>query len=548
MKKLLLIICFIGSLLNAFFANATTNVYVSVAGQSECWEPDTSPINPTVESNWITVGQPIFAADVLAATGWTVNFINGCIGSTGLLQESYTLGHGINPAWLGNPPSYTEQTPYTSLLSAIGSNTLKAALWLGSESDNSDNPSDLQGGLQALATHFQTDLGNSSLPVIFDVYGQDTEDYSYSTYPSWTTNQLAEIAEIPTIPHGYLGAMAYDMSVSSNGIHWNDSTPMAHRMANAFLYAYGYSNYIRGPYIKGATVTGSNTVTVSVQQNPASTGWTAVSNPVGFQIFNWGTAVTISNVVLTNPSTITITTSGMISSGYELRYMMDINPANLGVTYNNTTNLANNIPRDNTPLALPLEIYDGTITETITSYAVSGTVSGAPYEAYIALSYTGTSSGGGVASGTSFNFNLAPGTYTITPSLPYLTGYTFSPASQTVTVANAAITGVNFTASADGTNYTLTTTASTGVASITSSPSGISCPSTCSYSFNSGTGVSLSSACSSGYQNPVYSGACSGSSCSVTMNAAEAVTATCSAVISGSGNAGLSGNLAGNFQ
>src|SRR5208283_2889585 len=79
------------------------------------------------------------------------------------------------------------------------------------------------------------------------------------------------------------------------------------------------------------------------------------------------------------------------------------------------------------------------------------------------------------------------------------------------------------------TYYTLTTTQGTGVASITSSPSGISCPSTCSSSYASGTAVTLTSTCSTGYQNPVYSGACTGSTCSVTMNAAESVSVNCSA-------------------
>ena len=434
MRKILLIICF---LLIPFCVNATTNVYVSVGGQSNC--ATGAPFN----SNWIAVGQPIFAADVLAATGWTVNFINGCIGGTGLLQQSATLGHGSSPAWMGNPPTYTEQSPYTTLISNIGSNTIKAVLWLGSESDNSDNASDLQGGLQALATHFQTDLSNANLPIIFDVYGQDTEGYSYSTYPSWSTNQLAEITKIPTISHGYLGGMAYDMLVCNSGIHWCDSTPMAHRMANAFLYVFGYSNYIRGPYITGVIRKDANHVSVSIQQNPTSTGWTAVSNPVGFQIFNGASAVTISNVTLTNPTTITITTSGTINAGAELRYMMDINPANLGATYSN--NLINNIPRDNTPLALPLELYDATITEAST-HTLAGTISGA-VQADITVTLTGTAAASTTtASDGTYSFmGLSAGSYTITLGK---TGYTFSPTSLNPIITTANITGENFTASA----------------------------------------------------------------------------------------------------
>jgi hypothetical protein len=144
-------------------------------------------------------------------------------------------------------------------------------------------------------------------------------------------------------------------------------------------------------------------VTVTVQQNPASTGWTSVSNPIGFQIFNSGTAVTISSVTLTNASTITITTSGTVNNGAELRYMMDLNPANLGATYDGTTNLINNIPRDNTPLALPLEIHDGTTIGTyytVTTTATNGTIS---------------PSNPSILSGTAQNFTQTPNSgYTFT--------------------------------------------------------------------------------------------------------------------------------------
>ena len=286
-------------------------------------------------------------------------------------------------------------------------------------------------------------MNNANLPIIFDVYGQDTEGYSYSTYPLWSINQLAEITKIPTISHGYLGGMAYDMLVCNSDIHWCDSTPMAHRMANAFLYVFGYSNYIRGPYITGVIRKDANHVSVSIQQNPTSTGWTAVSNPVGFQIFNGANAVTISKVTLTNPTTITITTSGTVNFGAEVRYMMDINPANLGATY--TNNLINNIPRDNTPLALPLEIYDATISESST-YTIAGTVSGA-VQAGVTVNLTGESSASTTtASDGTYNFTgLSAGSYTITPGK---TGYTFKPTSINPIITTANVTGENFNASA----------------------------------------------------------------------------------------------------
>jgi photosystem II stability/assembly factor-like uncharacterized protein len=71
------------------------------------------------------------------------------------------------------------------------------------------------------------------------------------------------------------------------------------------------------------------------------------------------------------------------------------------------------------------------------------------------------------------------------------------------------------------------TLAGTGSGSVTSSPSGITCPSTCSANFNSGTVVTLTAAAAAGSTFAGWSGACSGTgTCSVTMSAAKSVTAT----------------------
>ncbi|HUA17086.1 MAG TPA: choice-of-anchor tandem repeat GloVer-containing protein [Verrucomicrobiae bacterium] len=78
------------------------------------------------------------------------------------------------------------------------------------------------------------------------------------------------------------------------------------------------------------------------------------------------------------------------------------------------------------------------------------------------------------------------------------------------------------------TNYKLTVTAAgTGSGSVSSSPSGIACPGTCSASFASGTVVTLTEAANSGSTFAGWGGACSGTgSCKVTMSTAESVTAT----------------------
>ena len=67
----------------------------------------------------------------------------------------------------------------------------------------------------------------------------------------------------------------------------------------------------------------------------------------------------------------------------------------------------------------------------------------------------------------------------------------------------------------------------TGSGTVTSSPSGISCPSGCSASYAQGTQVTLTATPANGWGFSGWAGACSGvGNCVVTMNAAQSVTAT----------------------
>jgi hypothetical protein len=87
-----------------------------------------------------------------------------------------------------------------------------------------------------------------------------------------------------------------------------------------------------------------------------------------------------------------------------------------------------------------------TVSGTITTYSISGTITNGA-GATVALS--GTSSGSTTAdsSGNYTLSGLSNGTYTVTPRR---SGYTFSPASQSVTVSGANVTAVNFTGSPSG--------------------------------------------------------------------------------------------------
>jgi hypothetical protein len=84
-----------------------------------------------------------------------------------------------------------------------------------------------------------------------------------------------------------------------------------------------------------------------------------------------------------------------------------------------------------------------------TSYGISGTISPSAGGGGATVTLSGAASGTTTADSTgAYTFTgLANGSYTVTPSH---SGYTFSPVGQNATVSGANITGLNFTATAQG--------------------------------------------------------------------------------------------------
>lgn len=106
-----------------------------------------------------------------------------------------------------------------------------------------------------------------------------------------------------------------------------------------------------------------------------------------------------------------------------------------------------------------VEIAFGLSAPSPKTYSITGTAGVG--SASVAL--TGTSAGATTANSSgAFTFsNLANGTYTVTPSL---SGYTFSPSSQTVSINGGNVTGMSFTATAQSQRYSVsgTVTGSSG--------------------------------------------------------------------------------------
>ncbi len=112
------------------------------------------------------------------------------------------------------------------------------------------------------------------------------------------------------------------------------------------------------------------------------------------------------------------------------------------------------------------EIWTAKVTDSGSgvTYSLSGTIT---LNGSGLSGVTVTAGSGSATTSTSGAFTisgLAPGSYTVTPSR---SGYTFSPASQSATITSSNVTGVNFTATAVSTTYSISGNAGTSGATVT---------------------------------------------------------------------------------
>lgn len=145
---------------------------------------------------------------------------------------------------------------------------------------------------------------------------------------------------------------------------------------------------------------------------------------------------------------------------------------------------------------------------------------------------TVTSSPSGISCGSTCTYTYVPDTsvtLTATPNATStFTGWSGGGCSGTGTCVVSMSDATSVTATFAPITYALNVTKSgDGSGTVTSSPSGITCGSTCSYSFNSGTSVTLTAIASVGVFVGWSGGGCSGAgTCVVTMDAIKSVIAT----------------------
>lgn len=94
-----------------------------------------------------------------------------------------------------------------------------------------------------------------------------------------------------------------------------------------------------------------------------------------------------------------------------------------------------------------------------------------------------------------------------------------------LTLTNNAVVAAVFTQDPPPPQETVSITV-TGSGRVTSSPAGISCPGSCSASFDSGTSLDLAATAASGWSFTGFSGGCTGATCNLTLTSGASVSAT----------------------
>ena len=258
-----------------------------------------------------------------------------------------------------------------------------------------------------------------------------------------------------TIPVFTATAMAYTVSGSVSGassgngatvvLSQNGTTVATTTVASG---AYSFSNIANGTY----TVTPSES---GFTFTPASQSVTVNGNPATVPVFTaTAVAYTVSGsvsgassgngatVVLSQNGT-TVATTTVSSGAYSFSNIANgtytVTPSESGFTF---TPASQSVTVNGNPATVPV------FTATAVAYTVSGSVSGASSGngATVVLSQNGTTVATTTVSSGAYSFsNIANGTYTVTPSE---TGFTFTPASQSVTVNGNPATVPVFTATA----------------------------------------------------------------------------------------------------
>ena len=213
---------------------------------------------------------------------------------------------------------------------------------------------------------------------------------------------------------------------------------------------YSFTRLKSGSYIVTPSLTGYTF-------SPSSRTVTLTDSNVSALNFS-ATAVPIITSLQVTPHSFTLTTAGgteqlQVEATYSNESSANVTQNatyicnNTGVATVSQTGLVQAVGNGAATVVVSYDGLSSNVTVTVDLPKATYSISGSAGLASATVALTGTSSASVTASSTgAYTFSgLLAGSYTITPSL---SGYTFTPESQSATITNANVNGVNFTGAA----------------------------------------------------------------------------------------------------
>lgn len=303
---------------------------------------------------------------------------NACGGSMvptigNILTEAYHVPVGFVPAALSGANLLTDSGGYPYWLkrneenpadrSTLYGNSLYRAQMAGgiefiimNQGENNvstkTSQADYASGMRQLLANYQRDLG-WDVPLIYCQLGPAKASSWNDSHGEFISGIRSAQLEVDNGTDLILGAVELDLVRNADNLHYTSQSQqvIGQRMANAIRYLLGDASTYRGPSISGARFQDDSRTVIDV--SVAHTGGTDISPAAGitgFEVLDGEAPVEVLSAVRKDAHTITITLARRIEGEGRLCYMRGLLPDVSGLV------------KDNSPLALPLNVTPGWLT------------------------------------------------------------------------------------------------------------------------------------------------------------------------------------------
>ncbi len=243
-------------------------------------------------------------------------------------------------------------------------------------------------------------------------------------------NRISGNAGVSSAEIQLTGAETLSVTANSQGFY-----SFRRLQAGQYVVTPSLTGYIFNPPAQTVMLTNQSVGSVSFTATAVVTEISLMASPASFSLITVGATEQLQvEATYSNESTQNVTSASTYVSNNE------------SIANVSQTGLVTAVGNGDATIVASYGDMSSSVSVSVTIPVATYSISGTAGTGSATLTLTGASSATTVASNGTYSFiGLAPGAYTITPQL---SGYTFTPATQSTTVTNTNVSGVNFIASA----------------------------------------------------------------------------------------------------